>query len=285
MNGIFRKIIIIFAGSPFIKYIISLINNNFKTIISLFSITVNGQTFFVHTFDRTIALFLLKLGILEKREMDFFKKTIKKGWTVLDIGANIGYPSLLFSKLVGKNGKVIAFEPNKNNIKTLKKNIKVNNCRNIMIVPMAVSNRTGVGTLYISDSHSGDHRIYSSNEKRRTQNIETISLDDYFKSKNKINFIQMDIQGAEELVFKGMKRLINENKEISILLEFWPEGLKKIGSSPVDFLKMIKQLGFQLAYINENDGMVSKTSIKECMEMCKDNYDISLFLRRSSGTK
>lgn len=284
-SGIFRKIIIIFAGSAFIKYIISLINNNFKTIISLFSVSLNGQTFFAHTFDRMIALFLLKLGILEKREMDLFKKTVKKGWTVLDIGANIGYPSLLFSKLVGENGKVIAFEPDKNNLEMLRKNIKVNNCKNIVVVPMAVSDRTGGGTLYISDSHSGDHRIYSSGEKRRTQNIKTTSLDDYFKSKNKINFIQMDVQGAEELVFKGMKGLLNENKEISILLEFWPEGLRKIGSSPVDFLKMIKQSGFQLAYINENDGMVSKTSTRECMKMCKDNYDISLFLRHASRPK
>jgi len=285
-SGILRKIIIILAGSPFIKYIVSLINNNFKTIISLFSITVNGQTFFAHTFDRLIALFLLKLGMLEKREMDFFKKTVRKGWTVLDIGANIGYPSLLFSKLVGERGRVIAFEPDKNNLEMLRKNIKVNNCKNIVVVPMAVSDRTGNGTLYISDSHSGDHRIYNSlDEKRKTQNIETISLDDYFKSENKIDFIQMDVQGAEELVFQGMKKLLNENKEMSILLEFWPEGLRKIISSPRGFLKMIERLGFQLAYLNENDGMVSKISIKECMEMCRDNYDISLFLRRPPGLK
>ena len=113
MNGIFRKIVIVFALSPPIKKAVSLTNNSLRSIIPLFRISINDQIFFAHTFDRVIALFLLKLGILEKKEMDLFKKTIKKRWTVLDIGANIGYPSLLFSKLVGKSGKVIAFEPDK----------------------------------------------------------------------------------------------------------------------------------------------------------------------------
>lgn len=285
-SGILRKIIIIIANSSGVKKIVSIINDKLRSTIPLFGISVNNQTLFSHTFDRLIALLLLKLGILEKREMDFFKKTIKKGWTVLDIGANIGYPSLFFSKLVGKRGRIIAFEPDKNNLEMFRKNIEINNCKNIVVVPMAVSDHTGIGTLYTSDSHSGDHRIYNlSHEKRKTQNIKTISLDDYFNSQNKIDFIQIDVQGAEELVFKGMRRLLNDNKSINILLEFWPEGLRKIGSSPVDFLKMIKQLGFQLAYINESSGMVSKTSIKECMEMCKGNYDISLFLKSRLGSR
>ncbi len=283
-SGLLRKIIIVLAESSVIKFIVGIVNNSLKTVILLFSLSINDQIFYAHTLDRVIALVLLKFGILEKREMDLFKKTVKKGWTVLDIGANIGYPSLLFSKLVGEGGKVIAFEPDKNNIQMLGKNIKANNCKNIIVVPMAVSDHTGVGTLYISDFHSGDHRIYDiEGEKRKTLNIDTIRLDDYFKSGSKIDFIQMDVQGSEELVFKGMKRLLNENKGIRILLEFWPEGLRKIGSSPVNFLKMMGQLGFQLAYINKNDGEVSKISIKECMEMCRGSYDVSLFLNRSTN--
>lgn len=277
---IVRKIIFIFALSETVKKIVGSVNNSFKQILPLFGISINHQIFFAHTLDRVIALLLLKLGMLEKTEMNFFKNTIKEGWTVLDIGANIGYPSLLLSKLVGKKGKVIAFEPDKNNIQMLKKNIKANNSKNIIVVPMAVSDRTGVGTLYISDSHSGDHRIYYSDEKRRTQKIKTISLDDYSKSKNKIDFIQMDVQGAEELVFTGMKRVLSENKKINILLEFWPEALRKIGSSPYDFLKMIKSLGFQLRYIDESSGKLIKISIDECMEMCKGIFDVSLFLKR-----
>lgn len=275
-----RKIIFVFALSATVKKIVGSVNNSFKQVLPFIGISINHQIFFAHTLDRIIALFLLKLGMLEKTEMNFFKNKIEEGWTVLDIGANIGYPSLLLSKLVGKKGKVIAFEPDDNNIQMLKKNIKANNSRNITVVPMAVSDHTGDGTLYISDSHSGDHRIYFSDEKRKTQNIKIISLDDYFKSKNRIDFIQMDVQGAEELVFAGMKKVLSENKKINILLEFWPEALKKNGSSPRDFLKMIKSLGFKLRYIDENSGKLIKISIDECMEMCKGIFDISLFLRR-----
>ena len=171
-GGVLRNIIVIFAGSLIVKMFVRLVNNTMRSVIPLFSISINGQVVYAHTFDRIIALLLLKLGILEKREMDFVKKTVKEGWTVIDIGANIGYYTLLLSKLVGKNGKVIAFEPDKDSISMLKKNIKHNNCRNVQIVPMAVSDHSGSGTLYISNSHSGDHRIYDSfSEKRKKLNL------------------------------------------------------------------------------------------------------------------
>lgn len=280
-NEIVRKLILVLFKSPIIKTVIGFINNNFKAIIPLFGVSVNGQTFFAHTFDRIIALLLLKNGMLEKREMDLVKKTVKKGWTVLDIGANIGYYSLLLSKLVGKSGKVIAFEPDKNNVNILRKNIKFNNIKNVKVVPAAVSDYTGAGSLFISDSHSGDHRIYRSlDEKRKTKKIKTIDLDSYFKSKEKINFIKIDVQGAEELVFKGMKRLLERNKTTIILLEFWPEGLMKIGSSPRDFLKMIMDFGFTLRHINKRSGKIIKISIDECIEICKGSYDTNLFLIR-----
>lgn len=280
-SGILRKIITVFSESSIIKFIIGILNNSLKTVIPLFNLSISGQIFYAHTLDRLIALFLLKFGMWEKGEVNVFKKTIQEGWIVLDIGANIGYPSLLLSKLVGKSGKVIAFEPDKDNLQILRKNIKANNIQNIKVVPMAVSDHTGDGTLFVSDSHSGDHRIYNpTGEERKTQNIKTISLDDYSKSNNKINFIQMDVEGAEELVFKGMKRMLAKNKKINILMEFWPEGLREIGSSPVDFLKMIKSLGFKLNYIDGNSGKLIKTSIDECMEMCKGIFDITLFLKR-----
>lgn len=280
-GGIIRKIIFIFANSTAIKKIIGFINNNFRTIIPLFSISINNQTFSAHTLDRVIALVLVKFGMLEKSEMDLVKKTVKEGWTVVDIGANIGYYSLLLSKLVGRSGKVIAFEPDKTNVQTLKRNIRTNKIKNIIVESLAVSDHTGTATLYVSDSHSGDHRIYaSSGEKRETQKIKTIRLDDYFKTAEKVNFIKIDVQGAEELVFKGMKRLLERNKKINILLEFWPEGLQETGSSPADFLKIIKQSGFQIAYADESSGKLIKTSFRECMEKCKRNYDTNLFLTR-----
>lgn len=280
-SGILRKILTIFSESSIIKFIVSILNNSLRPIIPLFKVSIGGQTLYAHSLDRLIALFLLKFGMWEKEEINLFKKTIKEGWTVLDIGANIGYPGLLLSRLVGESGKVIAFEPDENNIKILKKNIKVNNIQNIKVVPMAVSDRTGSGTLFMSDSHSGDHRIYNpSDEKRKTRNIKTISLDDYFKSDNKIDFIQMDIEGAEGLVFKGMKKLLKKNKRINILLEFWPEALREIGTSPVDFLKMIEKLGFKINYVDRSSGRLTRISIEKCMDLCKGSFDINLFLIR-----
>ena len=73
---------------------------------------------------------------------DVVTKEIQPGDTVLDLGANIGYFTLLFAKLVGNNGIVFAFEPEPQNIALLTKNIKINNYKNVTLVPKAVSNTT-----------------------------------------------------------------------------------------------------------------------------------------------
>lgn len=276
----FRKLIIVIASSLLVKKTTVFINRVLSSVIPLFSVSINDQTLHAHTLDRLIALLLLKFGILEKMEIDFFKRTIKKGWTVLDIGANIGYPSLLFGKLVGEKGKIFSFEPDKDNLKVFRKNIKLNNIKNIKVIPAAVSDRTGLATLYISSSHSGDHRIYSSGEERRRQDVKTVCLNDYFKPKDKIDFIQIDVQGAEELVFKGMEDLLRKNKNVKILLEFWPEGLEKIGTSPNSFLQRIKRNGFKLNCLNEKNGKLERLTIDRCIELSRKNYDLSLFLIR-----
>jgi len=85
-------------------------------------VMVNGFKMYV---DPTDALELKSKKIFEKFETELVKQEIHDGDTVLDIGANIGYFSLIFSKIVGNNGRVYAFEPDPNNFKILKKILKL----------------------------------------------------------------------------------------------------------------------------------------------------------------
>jgi len=89
---------------------------------------------YIDSRDTTVGTSLLKWGFFEKYETKLFKKSIKRGMVVLDIGANIGYYTLLAARLVGDEGKVFAFEPDPYNYSLLRKNIEANRYNNV--IPM-----------------------------------------------------------------------------------------------------------------------------------------------------
>lgn len=189
----------------------------------------------------------LSIGrVHEPHITELAKKEIKNGDIVLDLGANIGYFTLIFSRLAGPEGKIFAFEPDPTNFSILKENIKINNCFNVVLIQKAVADKNKKGFIYLSEENKGDHRIYDSGDKRRKIEIETASLDNYFKnSKQKINFIKMDIQGAEILALRGMSQLLKSNKQwLKILAEFWPYGFRKADTKPAEFFEILKKYGF-----------------------------------------
>ncbi|MFX1445593.1 MAG: FkbM family methyltransferase [Promethearchaeota archaeon] len=202
--------------------------------------------------DTTDSLGLSSSEFHENFETQLVRNLIKKGDTVLDIGANIGYYTLIFAKLVGREGKVFAFEPDLENFNLLKKNVKINGYRNIILVNKAVSNKNGKEKLYISIYNKGDHRIFDVNDGRKYIEIETIKLDDYFKNYNgNIDFIKIDVQGAEGGVIEGMLNLLEKNRDLKILSEFVPSLSTLFGFKPKEFFNMLLKNGFKPNYIDE----------------------------------
>ena len=115
----------------------------------------------------------------------------------------------------------------------LKKNVEVNGYRNVVLIQKAVSNKSGKINLYLSDDNLADHRIYDSDDGRKSVEGESIKLDEYFKDNNQtIDFVKIDIQGAEWGAVHGMRKILERNKSVKIISEFWPFGLKIFGRLP-----------------------------------------------------
>lgn len=225
---------------------------------------VQGHKMFL---DPTDTLNLSIYGVHEEFKTEFVKKEISKGDVVLDIGANIGYYTLIFAKLVGEEGKVFAFEPDPDNFALLKKNIEINGYRNVILIPKAVSNETGKTKLFLCEDNKGDHRIYDPHDGRKSIEVEVIRLDDYYKSYNgKIDFIKMDIQGAEGGAIQGMSLLLQKNKGLKIMTEFWPSGLKGFGIRPEQYVKLLVEHGFRLYQIDEQKKKIEPVNITELLE-------------------
>lgn len=269
----------ILSGLGFRKiYPLRVVNNFiFSHLLSRLKTTfaeVDGHKMFLDSKD---SLSLSIKGIYEPFETEFVKKEIKKGDVVLDIGANIGYYTLIFAKLVGEEGKVFAFEPDPYNFALLKKNVETNDYKNVVLVQKAVSNKTGRIKLFLCEDNKGDNRIYNSHDGRQSIEIEAIRLDDYFENYNgKIDFIKMDIQGAEGGAIQGMSNLLEENKNVKIISEFWPIGLKRFGIEPKEHLNLLLKYGFKLYEINEQEKKIEVVNIpKKLLETYtpeKENY-------------
>ena len=225
-----------------------------------------GNRIYLLEKDSAISNALPLLGIVEPTTTEFFKKNIKEGDVVVDIGANIGYYTLLFSKKVGKTGKVFAFEPDPRNIPVLKKNVEANGCSNVTIVEKAVCDSNEGVIFYlggISDCSSICPRG-PGNEKE--VHVESTTLDRYFeKTLEKISLIKMDTEGAEAFVFKGMQELVRKNPDVMIVAEIAPMLMEQGGSDPKEYLEGIERLGFEIYDIDEGKRKIEKHSVSELL--------------------
>src|SRR3989344_1198701 len=154
--------------------------------------------------DKLDSLSLSVFGVYEKTLVSTIKTYIKKGDVVCDIGAHDGYHTLIMSKAVGKRGKVYAFEPDPGNFSLLKRNVENNNIKNVILIKEAVSDKCGTVKLYQNPNNRSDNGIIGKHNGYSFIKVETITLDRFFAKNNKVDFIKMDIQGAEPLAFKGM---------------------------------------------------------------------------------
>ena len=213
------------------------------------SVRVQGHLMWLDDKD---TLELGRRGVYEPVETDLLKRELKKGQTFVDVGANIGYYTLIATGIVGPPGRVYAFEPDPGNFRLLQKNIAANGYRNVAALDKALSNRSGRVRLYLNESNRGDHRIYDSRDGRPSVAIEAVTLDSFFKKLDKqVHFIKMDVQGAEAAAFDGMKGLVRKNRGLRLVTEFSPGALRAFGSDPRKYLRDLQSSGFRLWEISE----------------------------------
>jgi FkbM family methyltransferase len=208
----------------------------------------------------TVHDFKLRLDPLDSLELSIFQRyepfetalltqEIHPGQTVIDVGANIGYYTLLFSKLTGDEGRVFAFEPEPLNYEILSENLARNSRTNVIAFKQAASDVAGKSFLYLSPENYGDHQAYGSGENRKRISVQMSRIDDLVSGP--VDLVKLDIQGFEFHALKGMERILKENACLTIFTEFWPEGLRRAGSNASEFLRFLRSSGFEIFYINE----------------------------------
>lgn len=174
---------------------------------------------------------------------------IKEGDMVIDVGANIGYFTVMLSKLAGKSGTVHAFEPEDYNYNLLQYNIDLNNCKNVISHKMALGDNVEKGKLYISNECMGMHRMYPSKYcTTNTQDV-TISTLDKVIGNQITSFVKLDAEGYEYKIIRGAKKLFDFNQRMRIWMEFVPEGVIEAGGDPEETIKFLTGRGFKIEQV------------------------------------
>ena len=226
-------------------------------------------------------------GIHGTHDFKIIKNNVKDGDNVIDLGANIGYFTLILAKLVGPTGKVFAFEPDPRNLALLKKNVEYNNYKNVIIVPKAVSNVNDKCTLYTGQKTFGQNKIYKPKNTKIQKFIpidsETVRLDDFFKTNgllDKISFIKIDVEGAEFLALSGMKEILKLNKNIKIFTEAEISYLEDAGSSYDQFIDLLTENDFTFSLADNRSETLTKVNKSQLEKILNDEGSVNIFCVR-----
>jgi len=195
---------------------------------------------FLHPEDTVVTTNIIENGLWELNETHWTTKLVRPGDTYVDVGANVGYYTVLASHLVGPKGKVFAFEPDPVNFAILEKNVRINGLTNVVLEQKACSNEQGSIQLFLAGGNKGDHRIYQTEEGRTAIDVEAVKLDDYFAEyAGSIDFVKIDTQGAEGVILDGLGDVIDKNEDIVMAVEYWPSGLG-LGYTYKDIQKFLR---------------------------------------------
>jgi len=191
---------------------------------------------------------IAKNGAWEKHISMMMSRIVGPGDSFFDVGANVGYHSIVAAKMIGETGRVIAFEPNPDVRKILEHNLRRNQCSFVQIEPRAISDGKESLSLSVNPKDSGDASLVEDHEGGQRFDVSTISLDDVCREQGYVpKCVKMDIQGMESRAILGAKRML-EVGNVRLFIEFAPSLLMGDEKSLRTAFSLLSEYGYY-AYI------------------------------------
>jgi FkbM family methyltransferase len=193
----------------------------------------------------------------ERNERRFVERLLRTGMTVLDIGAHHGLYTLLASRKVGPQGRVVAFEPSTRDRNNLLKHLRLNRCKNVRVEAVALGSEAGSGELFVVEgTQTGCNCLRPPNVAEPTTKIavEIRTLDESLERLGiqQVDFIKIDAEGAELDVFLGAKRLFERQPRPIILAEVHDTRTITWGYRSREIVTFLRERGYRCFYLSEH---------------------------------
>jgi FkbM family methyltransferase len=192
----------------------------------------------------------------EEENFAFLKANCGDGATILDIGAHIGLFAAIAAKAAGEHGKVFAFEPAPNTVPVLQQTIRINQLGHLISpVNQAMGKEVGKITFFISDTEADNsNSLVSYKEDRKLNGVEVDvnTIDNFVETKklSKVNFIKIDVEGAEYDTLRGGIEVFKKYRP-SFILAIHPEPIEKKGDKLEDIYDLLLELNYNIVYNGE----------------------------------
>lgn len=193
-------------------------------------------------------------GEYEPATSQVIQALLPTGGTMVDIGGNIGYFSMLSAQCVGPSGKVFAFEPLPSNRQRLEANVLLNGYRQVVVNSTAVCERNGEATFHEGPAnHRGLSSLRPLAENLPTVTVQTGRLDDLLPKGIRINLVKIDVEGAEGKVLEGMQDYLRRDHP-DLVLEISDNFLRALGDTADGLCQSLFRHGYRM-YEIEHDGL------------------------------
>jgi len=200
----------------------------------------------------------------ESVEAGFVARLLRPGMTVLDVGAHHGLYTLLASKRVGREGRVIAFEPSPRERRRLLRHLGINGCSNVFVEPLALGDHAGEADLFLVE---GIHDWCNSlrppkvNERTSTVRVEVEQLDEVLRvlGIRRVDFVKLDVEGAELSLLRGASKMLESASRPAILAEVQDIRTRPWGYPAREIVQFLRAAGYRWFALN-GDGDLQPVS-------------------------
>jgi FkbM family methyltransferase len=215
--------------------------------------TVQGHRFRVRPND-FVENRLCFFGEWEPSITAVFEAKVQPGDVVVDVGANIGFYSVLAAKLVGAAGRVYALEPSASIRRRLDENLKLNHIANVTCYPYAAWYESGRSVLKLMDGNRGGSGLGATDNSTLCEEVEMRRLDDLIPREAwpAIRLMKVDVEGAEMAALRGAEQLLDAARDLTVICEITPDRLASLDATAAELFEFMAARGFA-AYEIEND--------------------------------
>ncbi len=207
------------------------------------SIQVQGIRLSGGVRDRSF-LYRLQDGSFEPETIRLMLGVLRPGGVVLDVGAYLGFYSVLASRRVGPDGRVYAFEPERTNFAWLQRNVHINQCPNVVLHRKALSDRMATQTVY-RNARDPSRSGLTPRDGWETKAVGEVDTGDHLVDAPAVDVVKIDVEGAETSVLRGMKSLLTRSLNPTLFVEMNPAALKEAGGSPEELLQTLRSMEFR----------------------------------------
>jgi FkbM family methyltransferase len=215
--------------------------------------------------------------LYESETSQFLGAVLGQGDTFIDVGAHVGYFSMLGAALVGATGRVISFEPDTSNYAHLLEHVERNSASQVLPVPMAVGAEPRVADFFVNDDNDGGHGLWDvgthpfnarTREAPRTRKVFLTTLDDFIGStgSRRVKAIKIDVEGSELAVLSGARLLLEQHAVPFIVAEINRFALTAMGTSEAALRGFMTMLGYETYVFQPGQAVLQRLTAEQTVE-------------------